>query len=58
MNFFRNFSTDSCETTSSSLFWAYFKDEEGKTGVSSSETGIFEDEEGGETGKRCIFAAE
>ena len=46
MNYFRNYSTDSCETTSSSLFWAYFKDEKGKTGVSSLNSGIFEDEEG------------
>ena len=58
MNFFRNFSTDSCETTPSSLFWADFEDEGVQNGLSSLKTGIFEDEGEEEPGKRCIFAEE
>ena len=57
MNFFRNFSTDSCETTPSSLFWADFEDEWVQNGLSLKRAEN-EDEGEEEPGKRCIFAEE
>ena len=56
MNFFRNFSTDSCETTPSSLFWADFEDEGVQNGLSSLKRAENEDEGEEEPGKKCIFA--
>ena len=55
MNFFRNFSTDSCETTPSSLFCADFEDEWVQNGLSLKRAEN-EDEGEEEPGKRCIFA--
>ena len=55
MNFFRNFSTDSCETTPSSLFWADLENEWVQNGLSLKRAEN-EDEGEEEPGKRCIFA--